>query len=101
MRFSFDGDDRIFLAEGAGPTWNGWVCPVVNLVTLRSVNCRLGELSEDRVVEFAADAAGVATVTELEVSDDGGEYAVVNTSVIRPNDRGLYLLDMGLTLVER
>lgn len=100
MRFSFDGDDVVFHATGAGRPWNGWLCPIVDQVTLRAVIARLGEISEDRVAEFSVNASGAVTVTELEVLDGGSAYSVAATQTYYPNLNGRYLLNMGLTLTE-
>jgi len=99
IRFSFDGDSTVFTAHGAGPHWNGWLCPILDADTLKAVVARLADLSDDRIVDLAFTDT-IATITEYGRNSDGSRSVELCTFTAAPDTDGHYLLDFGLTLYQ-
>lgn len=95
-RFGFDGDDTVFIAQGTGPDWNGWIVPIVDRENLVAVVSRMNLRDSERTIELV-DVSGGVILYEFEWVDEGRELA--NEAMITRDLDGNYLLDLGLTLV--
>lgn len=93
--FAFDGDTRVFTAQGCGENWNGWLRPIVDRDTLVAVVARMNERDDERRTDLEW-RGGEAVIREV----DRGDGTELWRGVMSPDSDGNYLMDMGLTLAE-
>lgn len=101
MKFRFEGSSKTFDAVGFGPTWNGWVQPIVTENTLREVIVHWDVLDDEMFHTILVTPDGTATIAERYRDPDAEYDPGANYDItVKPDDSGHYTLTLGLTLVE-